>query len=502
MVAERGSEHLFSTLFTAQSVERQLNSVEGIDSAIAWCRQTAVTKVYVESFRNGLLASRDALVRVRDRFRDAGLEVSGCVTTTKMAKSSVTGWEMFPCFTDAGTQQQLQGIFEFTAPLFDEIMIDDFYCTTCECDECQAARGARVWAEYRVDLMRRVSRERVLDPVRRTNSNARVIIKYPQWYEDFPERGYDPEGETAMFDRTWVGTETRDIGDARWGGCATYRAFWIMRWLGQIGGAKCGGGWYDPYGTHEDSYLEQARQTILGGARESVLFCYPSLLEHTGPANVKALRAEQPALFDLAAWVAGETPRGIVSYKPIGSTAAGEKYVFDWLGMAGLPVIPAHQFPSGGGIAVFAADAAHDPQFAQQVADFSARGGAALFTTRAAKAAGVSSGEGRFVFSPPTDYQHVLNLPEGELAALRQAALAPLGARLDGPAGVALYLFGERKAALESFRNESVEMRLALPGAKQYRVALTLGRDGAAAATRGGEVVVSVPARTLVCLER
>jgi hypothetical protein len=288
---QRQKDQVFSTLFTAQSVERQLNTEAGIEQAIAWCRATGVTKVYVESFRDGLLAKEGNLARARDRFRAAGLEVSGCVTTTRMAKSSEVGWSMFPCFTCPETQEQLQRIFEYTARLFDEIMIDDFYCTACECADCQAARDQRSWAEYRLPLMQRMSAERVLRPARAVNPKVKIIIKYPQWYELFHERGYDLDWETREFDRIWVGTESRDMDDTRWGGCATYRPFWIMRWLGRIGGDKCGGGWYDPYGTHEDTYLEQARQTILGGARESLLFCYPSLLEHTGPANIEALRA-------------------------------------------------------------------------------------------------------------------------------------------------------------------------------------------------------------------
>ena len=361
LAQSRHADHVFSTLITAQSVTHDLSTEAGLNAALDWCRETGVTKVYLESFRDGHWAKRETLVHVRDAFRAAGLAVSGCVTTTRLAKSSEGGWEMFPCFTNPASQQQLQDIFEFTAPLFDEIMIDDFYCTECQCQECQAARGDRSWAAYRVDLMHRLSMDRVLVPVRRANPRTRIIIKYPQWYEVFADRGYDPAGETFLFDRTWVGTETRDVGDTQWGGCAPYRAFWIMRWLGESGGEKCGGGWYDPYGTHEDTYLEQARQTILGGARESVLFCYPSLQEDTGPANVAALRNELPHLLDLAAWVKGETPRGVVSYKPLGSNAKGEEYLFDWLGMIGLPVVPTHIFPARAPVAVFAADAAHDP---------------------------------------------------------------------------------------------------------------------------------------------
>ena len=135
---------------------------------------------------------------------------------------------------------------------------------------------------------------------RRVNPKARLIIKYPQWYDQFHERGYEVLRETADFDRIWVGTETRDYADKRWGGTPQYEGYFIMRWLGGIGGPKCGGGWYDPYGTTERTYLEQARQTVLGGARESLLFCYGSLLEGTGPKNIEALRRNIPELLAVA----------------------------------------------------------------------------------------------------------------------------------------------------------------------------------------------------------
>jgi len=503
LAAERKAHQVFSTLFPAESVERQLSTDDGIDAAIAWCRETGVTKVYIESFRGGLLVKRENLIRARDRFRQAGVEVSGCVTTTDMAKRSEVGWDQFPCFTFPGTQSQLQEIFEYTAGLFDEIMIDDFYCTACECADCQAARGGRSWAEQRIPLMHEMSRERVLGPARAVNPDARIIIKYPQWYEDLHERGYDVDGQTRMFDRIWVGTEARDMTDERWGGCATYRPFWIMRWLGQIGGEKCGGGWYDPYGTHADTYLEQARQTILGGARESLLFCYPSLLRDTGPENITALRRELPALFDLAAWVKGEEPRGVVSYRPMNAPAGEERYIFDWLGMVGLPVIPAHEFPGEARVAFFSFHARHDPEFAARARAFLEGGGHAIFTASAAGAADIRAEQGNVhVFEPPTDTRRIMELPADEITALRAAALAPLGIALDGPVGVSLYLFGDRKVVLESFSVEETEMRLRIPGAETYRVALTLGPPGAAAWSEGGSLHVRLPPRSLVALER
>ena len=139
LAQSRRADHVFSTLITAQSVTHDLSTEAGLGTALEWCRKTGVTKVYLESFRDGHWAKRETLVHVRDAFQRAGLAVSGCVTTTRLAKSSEGGWEMFPCFTNPASQQQLQDIFEFTAPLFDEIMIDDFYCTECQCQECQAA---------------------------------------------------------------------------------------------------------------------------------------------------------------------------------------------------------------------------------------------------------------------------------------------------------------------------------------------------------------------------
>ncbi len=300
--------HRFSTLFTAQDVQHSLSSEEGLKGAIEWCKKTGVTKVYVETFRDGYQAERAALQNAKAKLTAAGLEVSGCVTTTRVGKSSTRWKDTISCYTDQPTQDKIEAIFEYAAGLFDEIMIDDFWFTDCACAECDAARtnrcvtigkekskpGGETFEDYRCELMTRLSRERVLGPAKRVNPKVKLIIKYPQWYDTFHERGYEVIKETADFDRIWVGTETRDYTDNRWGGTPQYEGYFIMRWLGGIGGPKCGGGWYDPFGTTERTYVEQARQTILGGAAESMLFCYGALQRGTGPKNVEALRAEMP----------------------------------------------------------------------------------------------------------------------------------------------------------------------------------------------------------------
>ncbi|MCZ7640415.1 MAG: hypothetical protein M5U12_32790 [Verrucomicrobia bacterium] len=310
---EQAGIHRISTLFTAQDVRERLASEAGLAAALDWCKRTAVTRVFLECFRDGYQADGSTLSNAMVRFRAEGFGVSGCVTPTQVGKPS-TGWAPISCYTDPATQERVKAIFEFAASVSDEIMIDDFWFTDCTCSACDAARQARTvtlgdrtypvngdtWEDYRGELMVQISRDYVLAAAKRVNPQARLIIKYPQWYDRFHERGYEVLRQTRDFDGIWVGTETRDYQDPRWGGTVQYEAYFIMRWLGNLGGAKCGGGWFDPYGTTERTYVEQARQTVLGGARESLLFCYGSLQSETGPRNVEALRAEIPDLLAVA----------------------------------------------------------------------------------------------------------------------------------------------------------------------------------------------------------
>jgi hypothetical protein len=468
--------HRFSTLFTAQDVRDRLATEPGIDQAIEWCRRTAVTHVFVESFRDGYQAERAGLLRAKERFLKAGLEVSGCVTTTQVGKKS-TGWNLISCYTDPPTQEHLQAIFEYAAGLFDEIMIDDFWFTDCRCAECDAARqagqvtlGDRVypvsgnsWEDYHRELMVRMSRDRVLGAAQRVNPNVRIIIKYPQWYDGFQERGYDVTRETADFDRIWVGTETRDYGDSRWGGTVQYEGYFIMRWLGGIGGAKCGGGWYDWLGTTGKTYLEQARQTVLGGAPESMLFCYGGLQGSTGPEDVEVLRAAIPELLEVARAVKSRSIVGLAAYKPPNSHPGNESRVFDFVGMLGLPLVPGHEFPTNAPAAFFSVHALKDPEFRAKLATFVAAGRPVLLTDGlAAKLAGWDGLDAPNVHLLPVkgDPQSLLALQPGELDTMRTPLLRPFDTTFKAPNGVALYLFGDGSWVVENFTDEAVTTEL------------------------------------------
>jgi len=491
----------FSTLFSAQDVRDRLSDQAGLDKAIQWCKQTAVTHVYVETFRDKYTAERSALERAKAAFEDAGIDVSGCVTPTQVGKIG-TGWTSISCYTNIPTQQQLQEIFEYTASMFDEIMIDDFLFIDCKCDECRAAKGDKSWVEYRAELMLQVSRERILKPAKAVNPDVKIIIKYPQWYDDFHNRGYEVVRETAEYDKIWVGTETRDPDNPRWGHKAQYEAYFIMRWLGSIGGEKTGGGWFDPYGTSPSTYVEQARQTVLGDAKEALLFCYGSLIRDTAPANVEKLRTEIPALFDLAEVVRGKSIKGVLAPKPPNSEPHNEQYIFDFVGMLGLPLVPVADI--GMAESVFlSAHALKDPELVAKMKKMMDAGVPMLITNGLRdrlKDQIALEGDSVQILEVGEDLWSLTEMDRASLLSLRNKMLKPFGITFDAPAKVALYLMGDN-IVIENFNDEEIDARFRMTGLKSAESLVTLPVDGKIDLTlEDGELSVSMSPRSMIAI--
>jgi hypothetical protein len=503
-LANQNKETLrIATLFSAQDVRDRLSTDQGLDDAVGWCKKTGVTHAFIESFRDGYTAERKALEHARDRFRAAGFDVSGCVTPTKVGKDS-TGWTSIACYTDAPTQKHVQEIFEYTASLFDEIMIDDFWFTDCRCDDCRKARGDKSWPQYHCDLMIRVSRERVLKPAKAVNPNVKIIIKYPQWYDQFHNRGYEVMQETADFDRIWVGTETRDYADKRWGGTVQYEGYYLMRWLGVIGGAKCGGGWFDPFGTHEATYVEQARQTVLADAKEMLLFCYGALLRGTGPANVEKLRTEIPGLFQLARLVRNQPLRGIAAPKPPNSDAFNEQYVYDFVGMLGLPLVPTNEIRTDVKAAFLPVHVLKDPQCQSKLDTMLSTGAPVLITDGLARKlpSSVADNKNLSILKVNGKPNSLLDLTREQLQPIRNKLLAPLGIRFDAPNKVALYLLGDTCIAVENFNDEPITATLESAKPIRPQKALVLPVEGQAdfSCTAGKIDFTKITPRTLLVL--
>jgi hypothetical protein len=365
----------WETLFTAQDVRDRLATPAGREQALGFCRRMGISKVYIEVFRDGYQADAATLTTARDFFRHAGLQVSGCVTTTGLGKPS-TGWKVAACYTNRRNQQHLAEIFRYAAELFSEIMIDDFFFTDCECSECVAAKGSMSWKQYRDKLMVEMSRKDVLGAARAVNPKVRIILKFPQWYDNFQNRGYVVDTESALYDRIWVGTELRDPSSSQWGHTQEYRGFFLYRWLADVAGAKEGGGWFDPYGTDPTFYLDQAYVTVLAGAPEVMLFHYGELDSDKYRPQAEAL-ADHRQQLDSLAELAGDWD-GIAAYKPANSDPGDEPYIFDQIGMLGIPLLPTAHFPAKAKAALFTAHALGDTDFVAELDKFLQGGGTAF----------------------------------------------------------------------------------------------------------------------------
>lgn len=477
-----------SVIFTVRDVGSYLSSEEGLQDAINWCKKTGITRVFIESYRRNY-AEREVLENARDRFRHAGIEASGAVMPSGIGRKS-TGWGLVSCYTDRETQDELQKVFEYTASMFDIIMIDDAWFTDCECEKCITARGNQTWTKYRTDLMLKMSNERVLTPARAINPDVKVILKYPLWYDGFHERGYDVDRETKAFDMIWVGTETRNYDyDKNPGGKVQYSAYYIMRWLGSIGGGKTGGGWFDPLGTTPQTFVEQARQTVIGDANELMMYSYGHLQrktntysgwQGTGVADVEAFRAELPALFKLAAIVKGKSIKGVLAPKIPNSEAFDELYVHGFFGMMGIPLVPSHVIDEQAESAIFSVQVLKDPYFSVKLDNMLKAGKPVLITDGLAKRLSnktLLENKNLNVIKVEGEPRDLIKLSKEELKNTRDRLLEPLGLKFDAPNKVALYLIGDNHIIIENFNDKPVSATLEFNKMFGAEKLLTISQD-------------------------
>jgi hypothetical protein len=504
---------VWSTLFTAQGVRDHLTTDQGRQEALEFCHKMGITKVYIESFRDGYQADESTLKTARDFFRQAGLTVSGCVTTTGLGKIS-SGWHVAVCFTHRQNQERLESIFHLTAAIFDEIMIDDFFFTDCQCSECAAAKGALSWQQYREKLMLQMSRERVVGPAHAVNPKVKVIIKFPQWYDRFQRQGYVPDQEAAIFDRIWVGTELRDPASDEWGHTQQYMAQFIYRWLSGVGGAKTGGGWFDPYGTTPALYLDQPLTTILAGAPELFLFNYGDLASPEFHGQAEALAERRAQYEELATFVSDWG--GIATYKPVSSDPGEEENILDKIGMLGIPEAPTANFPDNARALILTTQALGDAGLVPKLVRLLSAGGTAFLSEPAGHLLNgdprlptpsplnldknqylktMDAGGGKLVvFSdalPNLTYVDGKNRIEQPTPELREA-LKELRQRvsdftvtsLDAPPRVAVYPLGGRVAVV-NYTEVPVACRLTGLAGMAHKLTQLYALDGAKLATDG-----------------
>jgi hypothetical protein len=369
-------------------------------------RAVKVNKVYIESHRDGLLVAGATLEKAKAFFAARGIQTFGGITWTRNESNR---FETF-CYANAADRAFVRHVAEETARHFDDIILDDFFFTSCKSEEEIRAKGTRTWAQYRVERMREVARDLVIGAARSVNPKVRVVIKFPNWYEHFQDLGFDLEQEPYLYNGVYTGTETRDpIASPQH--LQAYNGYAIFRYFDNLRPGFNHGGWVDPPGVRSlDNYAEQLWVTLFAKAPEITLFDYRQLLGAFSPGLRGAWQGSDATSFNYDAMMsayastAGSAaaaptyavpagtalqhvdaligqlgkPEGIAVYRPFGSL--GEDFLPSFLGMIGIPIDLQPHFPSAHTI-VLTQDAAADPAIVARIEQQVRNGGNVIITS-------------------------------------------------------------------------------------------------------------------------
>ncbi|HZH55086.1 MAG TPA: hypothetical protein VFD72_05505 [Sphingobacteriaceae bacterium] len=355
--------------------------------------QLKVDKIYLETHRDLLIVPGETLEQAKKYFLDKGIEVGGGITYTINESNS---FETF-CYSDPEHRKIVQEIAEHTARYFDDIILDDFFFTSCKSDIEIRAKGQKSWTRYRLELMTEAGQNLVIIPAKKVNPNVKVIIKYPNWYDHFQGLGFDLEHGPRLYDGVWSGTETRDPSSAQH--LQNYLSYNIIRYFENLRPGHNFGGWVDSGGSNMgmDRYAEQLWLTMFAKAPEMALFDYNQLIsvalrpeihrtpwqgqgtsfdydemmkpvnlngKSTTPTTIARVAGYTFEKIDLFVHKLGK-PIGIKSYKPF--HAWGDDFLQNYLGMIGLPMDEYSTFPTDQKVVLLTEQAKGDPDIISKI---------------------------------------------------------------------------------------------------------------------------------------
>ena len=356
--------------------------------------QLKFDKVYIETHRDRDVVDEALIETVKKFFVEHGVRIAGGITFTDKPVNFV--YNSF-CYTNPDDRAFTKHVAELTARHFDEIILDDFTFVTTKRPSDVAAKGNRSWTDFRLELMNDVTRNLIVGAAKAVNPKARVVIKYPNWYEHFQAMGFDLDQGPRIFDGIYTGTETRDPnGTDQY--LQQYESYEIMRYFENVAPGRNGGGWVDTFGTrYVDRYAEQLWDTMFAKAREITLFFWEgiqepvqlgnrgawqsmptsfdsrAMLKHVEPGT-SAAEAASPLWARAAGYALEQAdaivgslgkPIGVASYRP--PHGLGEDFLHNYLGMMGIPVELYPTFPENAPVVLLTEDAKADPAIVDRI---------------------------------------------------------------------------------------------------------------------------------------
>lgn len=458
-----------SVYATAGGIQQQLATAEGRQRAAEAMRRLEVSRIVLEGRRGDEYVAPETLRILRAQLTELGFETSGGIATVPgktfgVRQQGPLGWLNWEA---KATQEGVAEYFRTNAKVFEELVVDDFYCTMDTSPESEKARAGRDWGEYRRDLLTGLLEPMILRPARESRPGVRMVLKFPQWYDRFHFFGYDPVRMSTPFERIWVGTEVRNPKTQRMGFVQPTQGYMNYRWITSIAGGKVEAAWFDHIECTGQNFVDQAWQSVLAGARELVLFNLIDVIQgHPGHALFEKALPEMRAT---ARRVQGKSLDGVAFYKPPNSDPGDDRFLMDYLGMIGIPVVPTSTYPARTRAVILGVQAAQDPALIEKVQAHLKSGARVAMTSSLMDRVKAPAGVIRLDLRTFTeqDYRDANEwlLPPKELPSLdMDQATADrlrlsLGVELSAPTRIAYYRFG-RDEALYSFRDDDVTVKV------------------------------------------
>lgn len=343
-------------------------------------QQVKFDKVYLEFASGRQQLDEATLDPIKKFFADRGILVSAAIVPNQLS------------YANPADIDYLRRIIETAARHFDEVILDDWFFTASKTAADIAAKGNKSWTQYRMEALDDAAKNVLVKNSKAINPNFRLIIKYPNWYEHYQGLGYDVAVEPAIFDGVYTGVETRDPIYSEQH-LQQYESYSLMRYFENSRPGGTDGGWVDQLGTrYIDRYAEQIWDLAFAKPREVTLWQWAGALQAvnvgTRPweANDTSLNLQKvrdsykgdgsPLTGRIAGYAMEQVdtfldklgkPIGIAAYRP--AHAVGEEFLYDYLGMIGLPInlSPSFSTPTDTDVCLLTEGAKYDPDIVKKI---------------------------------------------------------------------------------------------------------------------------------------
>jgi len=361
-LAAGGDTLRVSVFATAPDIDKYLSTTAARNRACERLKWIGATRLFLQGRLKDTYIPPKRMREIRDDMVARGFQVAGGLDFVPGEGYGVkqTGKLAWLNYQNPKTREDLAAYFRAQAPLFDEFILDDAFCTDDRSAESERARGSRSWSDYRRRLMVDVLEHSMLAPARAAHPGVKFIVKFPQWYDRFHLYGYEPVRMSELSSRVWIGTETRNPAIKRLGYVQPTEGYINYRWLAMVARGKAEGAWFDFLDCTARNFVDQAYQSVLAGARELTFWhLEPVMEDHPGNALFAARLDDLRAL---AAKVHGRAAEGIAFYKPVASASSENMYLADYLAMFSLPIAPVDSYPDKFRVVFLGVQAAADRQ--------------------------------------------------------------------------------------------------------------------------------------------